>query len=155
MSFMRLDRDNPRFDPSSMVVKVDGEEIEWMSISYGDSSEITLARAGGSPFVVGSGPGTYTPKGGSVKMHKDYASAYFQRLYDDAVTRGADRVSAIPHTVTVGFAEWNIASIVDSIIYVRFTGMDPGSEEGGGNGLAMVDCPFTFHRVKWNGKIQF
>ena len=151
MAFMRLDRDDPRFDPSSMVVKVDGEELEWMSISYGDSSEITLARAGGTPYVVGSGPGTYTPKGGSLKMHKDYASAYFLKLMFLAQSRGADRVSAIPHTMTVGFAEWNIASIVDSIIYVRFTGMDPGSEEGGCNTLSVVACAFPFHRVMWHG----
>lgn len=155
MAFMRLDRDDPRFDPSSMVVKIDGEEIEWMSVSYGDSSEITLARAGGTPFVVGSGPGTYTPKGGTIKMHKNYADTYFQKLYQDAVSRGADRVSAIRHEMTVGFAEWNMASIVDLVVNVRFTGLDPGSEEGGSNTLAMVDCPIVFHRVKWGGKIQF
>ena len=61
-----------------MVVKVDDVEIEWNAISYGDDTEITLARAGGTDQVVGSGPGMYNPAGGSLRMYKSTANEFLQ-----------------------------------------------------------------------------
>lgn len=154
MGYNNVDRDDPRYDPSSLIVKVDGEEIEWMSISYGDDTDIALARAGGTPAPVGDGPGIYNPQGGSIRMHKDYARDYFAQLYEDAVNQGANRVSAPRHIITVAYAEWNMPTVVDRIEGVRFKGQQPGSQEGGSNNLSMVDVPISFTRVKWNGNIQ-
>jgi hypothetical protein len=154
MGYRNIDKDDPRYDPSSMVIKVDDEEIEWMAFSYGDDTDIPLARAGGTPMVVGQGPGSYMPKGGSLRMHKNFARDYFRRLFQQAQALGANRVSAVPHIVTVAFAEWNMATTVDRIEALRFKGKDPGSAEGGGNSLSMVEVPVLFSRVKWDGDIQ-
>lgn len=154
MGYRNIDKDDPRYDPSSMVIKVDDEEIEWMAISYGDSTDIPLARAGGTSMVVGQGPGSYTPKGGSLRLHKNFAEIYFARLFAQSQELGANRVSAVPHIVTVAYAEWNMPTVVDRIEAMRFTGQDPGSAEGGGNSLSMIEVPIVFSRVKWSGFIQ-
>lgn len=154
MPFNQIDRDDPRYDPSSLVVKVDGDEIEWIAISYGDDTDIQLARAGGTPFVVGDGPGAYMPQGGSLRMHKDKAAQYMRELYGDAIQQGAIRVSAIRHIITVSYAEWNMATLTDTLIAVRFKGQQPGGQEGGTSALSTVEIPFTFTRIKWDGDVQ-
>lgn len=154
MGYNNIDRDDPRYDPSSMIVKVDDEEIEWIAISYGDDTDIALARAGGTSEVVGSGPGAYNPQGGSLRMHKDKAQEFLQALASDAIDLGANRVSAVPHTITVAYAEWNMPTIVDRIENVRFKGAQPGSAEGGSSTLAIMEIPMIFHRVKWGGLIH-
>ena len=154
MAFNQIDRDDPRYDPSSLVVKVDGDEIEWLAISYGDDTDIQLARAGGTPFVVGDGPGAYMPQGGSLRMLKDKAAAYMKQLYDDAIAQGAIRVSAVRHTITVSYAEWNMGTLTDTIIAVRFKGMQPGGQEGGTSALSTVEIPLIFSRITWDGDVQ-
>ncbi len=154
MSYNNIDRDDPRFDPSSMIVKVDDEEIEWMAISYGDGTDIALARAGGTAMVVGQGPGLYNPAGGSLRMHKDKAQEFFARLFESAQALGTNRVSAVPHIITVAYAEWNMPTVVDRIESVRFSGQQAGSAEGGSNTLSMIEIPLIFNRVKWGGNVQ-
>jgi hypothetical protein len=154
MGYQNIDRDNPRFDPSSLIVTVDGIPIEWISISYSDDTDIALARAGGTSEVVGSGPGSYNPGGGTIKMHKDFYTAYMLSLYQVAVGLGAFRISAVPHVILVSYAEWNMATVTDRIEYGRFKGAQPGGAEGGTSTLITVDVPFIFHRIKWNGTIH-
>lgn len=155
MPFQRIDRDAPQFDPSSMVLKIDDEEIgEWISVQFGDDTDIALADAGGTPFVVGSGPGKYKPGGGSISMYMNYYSGWIANLYQQALALGADRVSAVGHTMTVSFAEWNMPVRTHRIDFCRFKGANPGAQDGTGSALTRVEVPFTFHRIKWNGNVQ-
>lgn len=154
MGFMQLDRNDPRFDPSSMVVKIDNDEVEWVSISYGDSTEIEHARAGGTPYVVGDGPGKYTPKDGEIKFHKNWISDYMQVLMSRARQAGARRVSALRFTITISYAEWNMPTITDTLINARLASRDPGGAEGGSAALVMESVALKYTRVKWHGGVD-
>ena len=128
--------------------RIDDEEIGSGFPSSSATTPTSRWRMLAAPVRGRQRPGKYKPGSGSISMYMNYYSGWIANLYQQALALGADRVSAVGHTMTVSFAEWNMPVRTHRIDFAGSGAQTPGAQDGTGNALTRVEVPFTFHRIE-------
>ncbi len=148
----RIARNDPRFDASSMVVKFDGDEIEFVSISYADKVTPGIASAGGTQIDVGSTPGKYKADDARLVMHKDFHAGWFMQLGATAKNQGFSGISRPRHVVTVSYAEPDMPQLTDTLYGVRV--LSGGNSDKEGSDPLTVEVSLFVWRIKYHGDVS-
>jgi len=148
----KIDRDDPRFDASSIVVKFDGEEIEFVSISYADKVTPGEARAGGTQYSVGDTPGQYKAEEARLVMHKDFHAQWIIGLQAEAQQQGFSGISRPRHVVTVSFAEADMPQLTDTLEGVRV--LSGGNNDKEGADPLTVEVALRVWRITYAGGVR-
>lgn len=148
----RISRNDARFDASSIVFKLNGDEEEFVSVTYADKVTVGEARAGGTRYAVGTTPGQYKADEMRLVMHKDYHAQFIQRLMQIAEDLGYDGYSRVQHVVTVSYAEPDMAQLTDTLEGVRFLSSSNAEKEG--SDPLTVEISAYVWRITYHGDVR-
>lgn len=154
MAYRNIDKNDPRYDPSSLIVSMENEEIECESAAYGDNVTVGEARALGTSLPVGDTAGQYKADELEITMHEDAHQRLLERLKSLA---GGLPVSRRRVTITASYSEIDprngsgMPQKTDTIEGARYIGTKKSASQG--SDPLKVTARFYVHRVRWHGEI--
>ena len=149
-----IDKNDPRYDPSSVIVSMDSEQFEAEHVSYGDALTLSKIRAMFARISVGEAEGQYEATEAELTMHRDE----HQRLLDALKSKaGGGPVSRAAVTINVSYSELSVnpgealPQITDTLLACRYLGS--AHSHSAGSDPLKVTARFSVHRVRWHGDI--
>lgn len=155
MAYRNIDKNDPRYDPSSVIISVENEEVEAEGANYGDSVTVGEARALGNSKPVGDTAGQYKADELELTMHQDAHQRFLERLKQ--LANGLP-VSRRRLTITVSYSEIDprtatgMPQQTDTIKGCRYIGTKKSQAQG--SDPIKVTCRFYVHSITWHGDIQ-